>query len=59
MTARLGVIGAGAGAAAATYILDHALPDAEITVFEKSRGLCGRVAVRRRGHRARVTSRRS
>ena len=48
MTARLGVIGAGAGAAAATYILDHALPDAEITIFEKSRGLCGRAAARRR-----------
>ena len=48
MTARLGVIGAGAGAAAATYIIDHALPNAEITVFEKSRGVCGRAAARRR-----------
>jgi len=54
MTAQLGVIGAGAGAAAATSIIDHALPNAEITVFEKSRGLCGRAAARRReanGHR--------
>ena len=48
MTARLGVIGAGAGAAAATYVLDEALPNAEITVFEKSRGVCGRAAARRR-----------
>ena len=48
MTARLGVIGAGAGAAAAAYIIDHALPNAEITVFEKSRGVCGRAAARRR-----------
>jgi len=54
MTSRLGVIGAGAGAAAATYVLDDALPDIEITVLEKSRGVCGRAAARRRetnGHR--------
>jgi len=48
MTSQLGVIGAGAGAAAATSIIDHALPNAEITVFEKSRGVCGRAAARRR-----------
>ena len=48
MTARLGIVGAGAGAAAATYVTDNALPDAEITVFEKSRGVCGRAAARRR-----------
>ena len=48
MTARLGIIGAGAGAAAATYEMDDALPNAEITVFEKSRGVCGRAAARRR-----------
>ncbi|WP_103027134.1 NAD(P)/FAD-dependent oxidoreductase [Salinibacter altiplanensis] len=48
MTARLGTVGAGAGAAAATYVTNNALPDAEITVFEKSRGVCGRAAARRR-----------
>jgi predicted NAD/FAD-dependent oxidoreductase len=46
--ARIGVIGAGGGAAAAVYVLDNALPDSEIVVLEKSRGLCGRAAARRR-----------
>jgi predicted NAD/FAD-dependent oxidoreductase len=48
MTVRLGVIGAGAAAAAATYVVDNARPGAEGTVFEKSRGVCGRAAARRR-----------
>ncbi|MFB6232399.1 MAG: NAD(P)/FAD-dependent oxidoreductase [Salinibacter sp.] len=48
MAVRLGVVGAGAGAASATYVIDNALPGAEITVFEKSRGVCGRAAARRR-----------
>jgi len=48
MTVRLGIIGAGSGGAAATYIMDHAVPGAEVTVFEKSRGVCGRAAARRR-----------
>ena len=48
MTAQIGVIGAGAGGAAATYVIDRALPGAEVTVFEKSRGVCGRAAARRR-----------
>lgn len=48
MALKLGVIGAGAGGAAATYVLGNALPDTEITVFEKSRGVCGRAAARRR-----------
>ncbi|MFB6272296.1 MAG: NAD(P)/FAD-dependent oxidoreductase [Salinibacter sp.] len=48
MSVRLGVIGAGSAAAAATYVVDHALPDAEVSVFEKSRGVCGRAAARRR-----------
>lgn len=48
MTAQIGVIGAGAGGAAATYVIDRALPEAEVTVFEKSRGVCGRAAARRR-----------
>jgi len=45
----IGVIGAGAAAAAATHLLDGTVPDAEITVLEKSGGLCGRAATRRRG----------
>ncbi len=45
----IGIVGAGAGAAAASFVLDGALPEAEITVLEKSRGLCGRAATRRRG----------
>lgn len=48
MTTRIAVIGAGGGGAAATYALGRALPSAEITVFEKSRGVCGRAAARRR-----------
>ncbi|MFB6099477.1 MAG: NAD(P)/FAD-dependent oxidoreductase [Salinibacter sp.] len=48
MTARVGVIGAGAGAAAATYVLGTTLPSTELMVFEKSRGVCGRAAARRR-----------
>jgi len=44
----IGIVGAGAAAAAATYILDGAVPDASITVLEKSGGLCGRAATRRR-----------
>jgi hypothetical protein len=46
---RIGVVGAGAGAAALTYVVDGALPDAEVTVLEKSGGLCGRAATRRHG----------
>jgi len=45
---RLGIVGAGAGAAAATYALEERLADVEITVLEKSGGLCGRAATRRR-----------
>jgi len=44
----LGIVGAGAAAAAACYVVDGALPDASITVLEKSGGLCGRAATRRR-----------
>jgi len=44
----IGIVGAGAAAAAACYVLDGALPDASITVLEKSGGLCGRAATRRR-----------
>jgi renalase len=45
----IGIVGAGAAAAAATYVLDETVPDAEITVLEKSGGVCGRAATRRRG----------
>ncbi|MFB6117349.1 NAD(P)/FAD-dependent oxidoreductase [Halosegnis sp.] len=44
----IGVIGAGAGAAAATHVIDGALPEADVTVLEKSGGVCGRAATRRR-----------
>jgi len=44
---RIGFVGAGAGAAAAAYALRNA--DADLTVVEKSGGVCGRAATRRRG----------
>jgi hypothetical protein len=40
----IGIVGAGAGGAGAAY----ALRAHDVTVFEKSRGLCGRAATRRR-----------
>ena len=46
----IGVIGAGAASAAATHVLSETT-DAAITVFEKSGGLCGRAATRRRDGR--------
>ncbi|MEF8826136.1 MAG: FAD-dependent oxidoreductase [Halapricum sp.] len=45
----IGVVGAGAAAAAATFVIDQTVPDAEVTVLEKSGGLCGRAATRRNG----------
>jgi predicted NAD/FAD-dependent oxidoreductase len=48
MNPKLGVVGAGAGAAAATYVVDRAPSDIAVTIFEKSRGVCGRAAARRR-----------
>ena len=47
----IGIIGAGAASAAATYVLDGAAPDARITVLEKSGGVCGRAATRRKDGR--------
>lgn len=44
----VGIIGAGAAAAAATATLEAAGADVDVTVFEKSGGLCGRAATRRR-----------
>jgi hypothetical protein len=43
------VVGAGAAGAAAAYALRET--DATVTVFEKSRGVCGRAATRRRDGR--------
>ncbi|MFC5972961.1 NAD(P)/FAD-dependent oxidoreductase [Halomarina salina] len=40
------IVGAGASGAAVAYALRDA--DADVTVFEKSRGVCGRAATRRR-----------
>mgnify|MGYP000200476674 FL=1 len=47
MTRDLAVVGAGAAGAAATYALRDEPVD--VTVFEKSRGVCGRAATRRKG----------
>jgi renalase len=46
---RIGFVGAGAATAAAAFVLDGTLPDATLTVLEKSGGVCGRAATRRRG----------
>ncbi len=45
----IGVVGAGAAAAAATYVIDQAIEDTAVTILEKSGGLCGRAATRRQG----------
>ncbi|EMA37316.1 NAD(P)/FAD-dependent oxidoreductase [Halobiforma nitratireducens] len=45
----IGVVGAGAAAAAATYVISETIDDATVTVLEKSGGLCGRAATRRNG----------
>ncbi|ELY61645.1 NAD(P)/FAD-dependent oxidoreductase [Natronolimnohabitans innermongolicus] len=45
---RIGIVGAGAGAAAAAYRLERADRETACTVLEKSSGLCGRAATRRR-----------
>jgi predicted NAD/FAD-dependent oxidoreductase len=44
---KIGIVGAGAAAAAATYVLEQTAPDADVTVLEKSGGVCGRAATRR------------
>ncbi len=44
----IGFVGAGAATAAAAFALDDAA-DATVTVLEKSGGVCGRAATRRRG----------
>ena len=45
----IGIVGAGAAASALSWVLDRRLPVAEVTILEKSRGVCGRAATRRRG----------
>jgi renalase len=45
----IGIVGAGAAAAATAFRLDEHLPDADVTVLEKSGGVCGRAATRRHG----------
>ncbi len=45
----IGIVGAGGAAAALAYVADGALPTADITILEKSGGVCGRAATRRRG----------
>jgi predicted NAD/FAD-dependent oxidoreductase len=45
----IGIVGAGASAAATAFELAERLPDAEVTVLEKSGGVCGRGATRRHG----------
>ncbi|MFT4945330.1 MAG: renalase [Halovenus sp.] len=44
----VGIIGAGAAASAAAHVIDDTT-DASITILEKSGGVCGRAATRRRG----------
>ena len=43
----IGIVGAGAGGVAAAFVVANAAPDADVTIFEKSGGLCGRAATRR------------
>jgi predicted NAD/FAD-dependent oxidoreductase len=44
----IGVVGAGAAAAAMAFVVEETVPEASVTVFEKSGGVCGRAATRRR-----------
>jgi renalase len=45
----IGFVGAGAATAAAAFVLGETAPEATLTVLEKSGGVCGRAATRRRG----------
>lgn len=45
----VGFVGAGAASAAAAYSVSMTRSDVEVTVLEKSGGVCGRAATRRRG----------
>jgi hypothetical protein len=46
---RIGFVGAGAATATAAFVLDGATPAVDLTVLEKSGGVCGRAATRRHG----------
>ncbi|KTG09443.1 NAD/FAD-dependent oxidoreductase [Haloprofundus marisrubri] len=46
MTRTVGIVGAGAAGVGAAYALDDT--DFDVTIFEKSRGVCGRAATRRK-----------
>jgi len=43
----IGIVGAGAAAAATAFRLADRRPDADVTILEKSGGVCGRAATRR------------
>ncbi|MDR9429973.1 MAG: FAD-dependent oxidoreductase [Natronomonas sp.] len=43
----IGIVGAGAAAAAAAFTIERTVTKADVTVLEKSGGLCGRAATRR------------
>ncbi len=43
----IGIVGAGAGATAAAFVIANAAPEADVTILEKSGGVCGRAATRR------------
>jgi renalase len=45
---RIGIVGAGVGAAGAAFAIEESPVEASVTVLEKSRGVCGRAATRRR-----------
>jgi len=45
----IGIVGAGAAAAATAFGLNEDRPEANVTVLEKSGGVCGRAATRRGG----------
>ncbi len=45
----IGIVGAGTAASATATVLDRTVPEADVTILEKSGGLGGRAATRRRG----------
>ena len=45
----IGIVGAGAGGTAAAFTIAYAAPEANVTILEKSGGVCGRAATRRHG----------
>jgi renalase len=45
---RIGIVGAGVGAVGAAFAIEESPVESAVTVLEKSRGVCGRAATRRR-----------